>query len=160
MIFGREPALVAGLIESLISLVVAFGLHWTTAQVGLVNAVVAALLGVYTAWATKQTLASGLLALAKSVLSLMIGFGLTLTTEQTAVLVSVVTVAVSMFNRTQNSPATPAERGFRSGVSAPNQPAVNQPGPNLPEPSSAPAAPTRYFVFRTTAVTGTSSAAE
>lgn len=118
MIFGREPALVAGLIESIIALAVAFGLHVTTAQVGLINAVVAALLGVYTAWATKETLASGILALSKSVLSLLIGFGLDLTTDQTATAIAIVTMALSLFNRTQNSPAAPAERGFSSGVSA------------------------------------------
>ncbi len=118
MIFGREPALVAGLIESVIALAVALGLHLSTAQVGLVNAVAAALLGVYVAWATKDTLASAVLALSKSVLSLLIGFGLDLTTDQTATAIAVVTMALSMFNRTQNSPAAPAERGFNSGVSA------------------------------------------
>lgn len=119
MIFGREPALVAGLIESVVALAVAFGLHWTTAQVGLVNAVVAALLGGYVAWATKETLASAVLALSKSVLSLLIGFGLDLTADQTATLLAVVGIVLSVFNRTQNSPALAAERGFTSGVSAP-----------------------------------------
>ena len=119
MIFGREPALVAGLIESVIALAVAFGLHWTNAQVGLVNAVVAAALGAYVAWATKDTLASAVLALSKSVLSLLIGFGLDLTPDQTATIIAVVTVGLSMFNRTQNSPATPAERNFTSGVAGP-----------------------------------------
>lgn len=118
MIFGREPALVAGLIESVIALAVAFGLHWTAAQVGLVNAVVAALLGAYVAWATKETLASAVLALSKSVLSLLIGFGLDLSTDQTVTIIAMVTMALSMFNRTQNSPATGAERGFTSGVEA------------------------------------------
>lgn len=119
MIFGREPALVSGLIESILALAVAFGLHWSTAQVGLVNAVAAAVLGVYTAWATKETLASAVIALSKSVLSLLIGFGLDLTADQTATVIAVVTLALSMFNRTQNSPATKAERGFLSGVSGP-----------------------------------------
>ena len=118
MIFGREPALVAGLVKAVIALAVAFGLGWTNEQVGLVNAVVAALLGVYVAWATKDTLASAVLALADAVLSLLIGFGLNLNTSQTAAVIAVVTVVISMFNRTQTTPATVGQRGFGSGVRA------------------------------------------
>jgi len=119
VIFGREPALVAGLVKAVIALAVAFGLAWTNEQVSLVNAVVAALLGVYVAWATKDTLASAILALVDAVLSLLIGFGLNLSTNQTAAVIAVVTVVISMFNRTQTSPAASAQRGFSSGVRAP-----------------------------------------
>jgi uncharacterized membrane protein len=118
MIFGREPALMAGLIKAVVALLVAFGLNWTAGQVGLVNAVVAALLGVYVAWATKNTLASAILALTDAVISLVIGFGLDLSAEQSAAAIALVTVVIAMFNRTQTSPATPDERGFTSGVRA------------------------------------------
>lgn len=116
MIFGREPALVAGFIKAVIALAVAFGLGWSNQQVGLVNAVVAAILGVYVAWATKDTLAGAVLALIDAVLSLLVGFGLNLTADQTAAVVAVVAVILAMFNRTQTSPAKPAERGFTSGI--------------------------------------------
>ena len=116
MIFGREPALIAGFIKALVALLVAFGLKWTAEQVGLVNAVVAALLGVYVAWATKDTLASAALALVDAVLALLIGFGLNLNADQSAAIIALVTVVLAMFNRTQTSPAAPAERGFTSGV--------------------------------------------
>jgi hypothetical protein len=118
MIFGREPALVAGLIKAAIALAVSLGLSWSAEQISLVNAVFAALLGVYVAWATKDTLASVVLALSDAVLALLIGFGLTLTAEQTGTLIGLVAVVIGMFNRTQTSPATPAERGFTSNVAA------------------------------------------
>ena len=118
MIFGREPALVAGLVKAATALAVSLGLSWSAEQVGLVNAAVAALLGAYVAWATKHTLASAVLALSDAVLALLIGFGLTLTPEQTGALIGLVAVVIGMFNRTQTSPVTPAERGFGSDVAA------------------------------------------
>lgn len=42
MIFNREPALILGLVSALVALAIGFGLDWTTEQVGLVNAAVAA----------------------------------------------------------------------------------------------------------------------
>jgi len=42
MIFGREPALIAGFIEIAINLAVSFGLHLTAEQVVLLNALAVA----------------------------------------------------------------------------------------------------------------------
>jgi hypothetical protein len=122
MIFGREPALIAGLIKAIIALAVAFGLGWTGEQVGLVNAVVAALLGAYLAWVTTEKLASAILSLADAVLALLIGFGLNLTAEQSAAIIALVTITIAMFNRTQTSPATAAQRGFVSAGTPAREP--------------------------------------
>lgn len=46
MIFGREPALIAGLIAIGINLAISFGLKLTAEQVSLINAFVVALLAV------------------------------------------------------------------------------------------------------------------
>lgn len=46
MIFKTEPALIIGLINALIALGVGFGLPVTPAQVGLINAAVAAVLAI------------------------------------------------------------------------------------------------------------------
>ena len=43
---NREPALIIGLVNALIALAVGFGLPVTSAQVGLINAAVAAILAV------------------------------------------------------------------------------------------------------------------
>ena len=46
MIFGREPALIAGLIAIGINLAISFGLRLTAEQVSLINAFVVAFLAV------------------------------------------------------------------------------------------------------------------
>lgn len=48
MIFGREPALILGLIAAGIALAIGFGLDISTEQVGLVMAAVTALFAVIT----------------------------------------------------------------------------------------------------------------
>lgn len=45
-IFGREPALILGLVNAIIAVAVGFGLAISPEQVGLINAAVAALLSV------------------------------------------------------------------------------------------------------------------
>lgn len=42
----REPALILGAVNALLALAVGFGLHVTPAQVGLINAAVAAILAI------------------------------------------------------------------------------------------------------------------
>jgi hypothetical protein len=46
--FGREPAVWIGAINAILALAVGFGLPLTSTKVGLINATVAALLGLYT----------------------------------------------------------------------------------------------------------------
>lgn len=47
-LWGREPALIVGLVNALLALAVGFGLQVTPEQVGLINAAVAAVLAVIT----------------------------------------------------------------------------------------------------------------
>jgi len=46
MIWNREPALIIGAVNAVIAVAVGFGLDFTSAQVGLLNAAVAAVLSV------------------------------------------------------------------------------------------------------------------
>ena len=46
MIFGREPALIAGAIAIAINLAISFGLNLTSDQVALINALVVAVLAI------------------------------------------------------------------------------------------------------------------
>jgi hypothetical protein len=46
MIFGREPALIIGLVEAVLALVLAFGLNLSPEQIGGIMAVTTALLAV------------------------------------------------------------------------------------------------------------------
>lgn len=104
-IFGREPAVWVGLIEAALAFLSSVVLHLSQGQVGAVMAVVVALFGVYTAWATKDTLLGYLVGLIKAVLALFLGFGVhLLSPEQAASLIGLVTVALAFYQRTQTSP--------------------------------------------------------
>ena len=104
-IFGREPAVWVGLIEAALAFLSSVVLHLSQGQVGAVMAVVTALFGVYTAWATKDTLLGYLVGLIKAVLALFLGFGIhLLSPEQAASLIGLVTVALAFYQRTQTSP--------------------------------------------------------
>lgn len=46
MIFGREPALILGLLSAILALAIGFGLDLTTEQVGLIMAGASALIAV------------------------------------------------------------------------------------------------------------------
>lgn len=100
-IFGREPALIAGVIESAVLGVTAFGLDLSSEQIASVNGVVSVLLVVYVAWGTYDKAAAALLQLLKAGLVLLAGFGVNVGPERTAALVGLATALVAAFARTQ-----------------------------------------------------------
>lgn len=104
LIFGREPAVWIGLIESAIALAVAVGLRLSTDQVAAILAVVTAGFGVYVAYVTNETMLGVVVGLTKAVLALAIGFGLHLSPELTGAIIAFVTMGLSMFNRQNTSP--------------------------------------------------------
>lgn len=104
LIFGREPAAWIGLIESILTLLMAFALGIGQDTFGPIMAVVTAVFAVYTAWATKATMLGVIVGLAKSVVTLLAVYGLTLTDGQTAALIGLVTIVFGFFNRTQTYP--------------------------------------------------------
>ena len=112
MIFGREPALVAGFIKAMLVLVTAFWVIMTPEQIGLINGVVAAVLAVYVAYVTHQTLASGLLGLTDAAIALAVGYGAHLSPEQTGAVIAFVTIAIAMYNRTQVTPVAAGQGSF------------------------------------------------
>lgn len=104
-IFGREPAALVGLIEAVLAVLLAFGLGITQDTFGPILALVTALAGVYTAWATQDTLLGVIVGLVKAVLVLAAVYGLTLSDAQTGALIALTTVVVGFFQRTQTSPS-------------------------------------------------------
>lgn len=103
-ILGREPAAWVGLIEAGLALLVAFVLDFDQEQTALIMAVVVAAFGLYTAWATHDTMLGVIVGFAKAVLALALGFGVTLTADQAATILAFVTVAAGFFQRTQTFP--------------------------------------------------------
>lgn len=100
-ILGREPAVFLALAASAIKLIAAFWINLSTNQQAVMNAVVAALVGIAVAVIAKDAMVAALLGLAQALLALAIGFGLDITAENQAVIMSFVAVALGMFERTQ-----------------------------------------------------------
>ncbi len=104
-IFGREPAVLVGLIESALVLVLSFGLfNLTQDTVGAIMAVVTAAFGLYLAYVTKDTILGAAVGLLKAGLVLATFYGFSLSFEQSAALIAFVTVGLSLYQRTQTTP--------------------------------------------------------
>lgn len=114
-IFGREPAIIVGLIEGILVLALSFGMFdLTQATIGVIMAVVVSGLSLYTAYVTKDTLLGAVVGFSKAVLALGAVYGLTMTTEQTGALIAFITLAFGFLQRTQTSPAV--QPSFDSNV--------------------------------------------
>jgi hypothetical protein len=103
-IFGREPAVWVGLIESALTVLLAFGLGISPETYGPWVALIVAIGGAVTAWATKDTLLSALLAAIKAGLVLVTVYGVTLSDQQTGALIAFASVLLGGWLRTQTSP--------------------------------------------------------
>lgn len=104
-IFGREPAVIAGVIESAILLAVAVGIFdWDTEQIGAIMAVVTIILGIIVAYLTQDTLLGLLTGLIKAGAALFLAFGLEFRPEVVATLTALVVAVAALFQRTQTSP--------------------------------------------------------
>lgn len=115
-IFGREPAVLASLVEALLALLISF--H-ALAFIGIddqgtllvVMAVVNGGFGMYVAYVTRDTLLGAAVALAKALIAFGAVYGLTASIEQTGALIAFLTVAIGLYQRTQTGPT--AAPGFR-----------------------------------------------
>lgn len=105
LIFGREPAVYVGLVEAVLTVLLAFGLGITQTSYAPWVALVVALGGAYTAWATKDTMLGVALAVVKALIVLVTVYGLTLTDAQTGAIIGAVSIVIGFFQRTQTSPA-------------------------------------------------------
>lgn len=108
-IFGRDPALIAGLIEGIVLLATTFGLNWSAEQIGTVNAVLSVGLALYVAWGTVDTATAVLLQLAKALLALVVAFGVDVTADQTGAIIALLTMAIAAYTRTQVKAIVPAK---------------------------------------------------
>jgi hypothetical protein len=108
-LFGREPAALLAFVAVVIKLVAAFGVHLSSDQQAVVNAVAAAGVGVAVAVMAHDALAAPLYGLAQAALALAVGFGLHWSADQQAIVLSFVQVALGMFLRTQVTASVPAD---------------------------------------------------
>jgi hypothetical protein len=113
-IFGREPALILGLLSAGLQLLVAFVLPLSAEQVTAINAIAAAAIGVGTAVVTRaadggSSIQGAVLGFAQAAITLALVFGLQMSDEQTAAIMAFVAMVAAAFVR-QNVSPTPAVR--------------------------------------------------
>jgi hypothetical protein len=108
-IFGREPALILGLIAAAVQLFSAVVLPLTPEQQGVLNALAVATIGFATAWAVSaEKAAPAILGLAQAVLACALAFGLHLEPTTQSAVMAFATALVSAFVRTQVTAPQPA----------------------------------------------------
>jgi nicotinamide riboside transporter PnuC len=101
-IFGREPAVILATVSALIQFLSLFIVELTTDQQAVLNAVVAALIGVITAaTVARDKLLPAVVGLGQAILALAVGFGADWSAEQQTALMALVATAAGMFIRTQ-----------------------------------------------------------
>lgn len=101
-IFGREPALILGLVSAIVQMLVAFGLDLSDGQTAAINAVAAAVLAVVTAALTaRDQLVPVLIGLAQAAITLGLAFGLDWTQEQVAMVMATIAALAAIVVRPQ-----------------------------------------------------------
>lgn len=108
-IFGREPALILGLLAAAVQLFSATVLPLTIEQQGVLNAVSVAVIGLVTAVAVSaEKAAPAVLGVVQAVLACALAFGLALEPAVQGAVMAFTTALVSAFVRTQVVAPTPA----------------------------------------------------
>ena len=100
-IFGREPALWAGLINVAVYMLGADVFHLSMKHEAVVIAVAAAVLGFLVSLSTHDGVSAAILGLVKAVIALSLGYGLKVSPDTQALVLSVAATFSSMFVRTQ-----------------------------------------------------------
>jgi hypothetical protein len=104
-IFGKEPAVWAGVLQAMIAVVLVLGVFPMTAeQNAMVQAASAAVFALLTAVFTKSVSTAVAVSAVQAVLAVLVGFGLNLTPDQTATLIGALQLALAGFLR-QNTEA-------------------------------------------------------
>ena len=100
-IFGREPALWLGLAAVILKVLSAFVWHVSVDNQALINAALAAAVGILVALSVHDGISAAVLGFAQATIALAVGFGLHLSSDNQALLMSLVTAVVAMWTRTQ-----------------------------------------------------------
>lgn len=104
-IFGREPAVLLGVVRAALALILSFDLLGLTPDLSaLWYALAVSATAIYEAYVTRETLLSMAQGGAQAVLALLVAYGTPLNTDQQSVLLGFVAVVLSLFIRTQNAP--------------------------------------------------------
>ncbi|GAA3155958.1 hypothetical protein ACFQ0X_44195 [Streptomyces rectiviolaceus] len=108
LIFGREPAVWAGLVAVAVQFVSAFVVEVSQNTQTGVNVAAAALLGLLVAWKVRDGVVAALTGFAQAALALGMNLGLDWSTARQAAVMAAITVVAQAFVRTQVTAPVPA----------------------------------------------------
>ncbi|MFD3571425.1 hypothetical protein [Streptomyces sp. NPDC058667] len=101
-IFGREPALLLGFAAAALKLLAAFGLDVSATQQTLINATLAAAVGVWIAIVAREgALGAAIMQLAQAGTALFVGFGLDWSSEKQGMVMATIAALLALWERTQ-----------------------------------------------------------
>lgn len=110
MIFGREPALLLGLVSALVQFASAVALDLSDVQQGAVNTVAGLVVAVVLAWkVSAEKVAAALVGLTQALVAAVLAFGVQLPAETQSSIMVLVVAAASFFVRTQVTAPVPAQ---------------------------------------------------
>jgi hypothetical protein len=107
-LFGREPAALLAMLAVFVKLFSAFVVHVTVDQQAVINAVLAAAVGIAVAVIVHDGLAAALYGFAQAAVALAVGFGLHWDASTQALVLSGVATLLGWWTRTQVTAPTPA----------------------------------------------------
>lgn len=110
-IFGYEPAMILYSINSLIALLVSFGLDLTQVQVAAASTIATGVLAAITAILTRPFIVSVLTGAVTTVLTAGVAFGLHLSGDQIGTAVTMLSVVLALVLRANVSPAGAVQPG-------------------------------------------------
>lgn len=114
-IFGREPAVWVYAINSLVAVLVAYGLPLTQVQTATISTVATAVLAAVVAVLTRPFIVSALTGAVGTALTAIAGFGLELSQEQIGATVTALNIVLALVLRMNVSPA-PTTSDYPPGV--------------------------------------------
>jgi hypothetical protein len=108
-IFGKQPAFWLGVIQAALAFVltlnqVAAELHLTDERVGAIMAVLFGGLGLYEAWAVRDTMLAALTAVGKALIALLLAYGLEVSPDTAAAALGFLAIVGGVFVRDRTSP--------------------------------------------------------
>ena len=109
LIFGREPAVILGLVAVAVQFFSAFAMEVGQDTQTAVNAVAAAAVGLLVAWKVHDGVLAALTGLAQAGLALGMNLGLDWSTAKQAAYMALITIVAQAFVRTQVSAPVPAQ---------------------------------------------------
>lgn len=110
-LFGREPAVWAGLVAVLVQFVSAFVINVSQDVQTGVNITAVALLGLIVAWKVHDGVVAALTGFAQAALALGMNLGLDWSADKQAAYMAIITVVAQAFVRTQVTAPVPAPAG-------------------------------------------------